>query len=132
MQPIINEIRRLNIKNCKILGVIFNECQNFLFSVRFENCTLDYSSFFGKKMVKTSFIQSSLKEVNFTQANLSGSIFDQSDLLGTIFSGTDLTAVNFITAFNYIIDPELNNIKKASFSTDGIAGLLMKYQIKIV
>jgi fluoroquinolone resistance protein len=118
--------------NCKILGVIFSECQNFLFSVEFESCILDYSSFFGKKMIKTGFSQSSLKEVNFTQTNLSGSVFDQCDLLGTIFSGTDLTAANFTTAFNYIIDPELNNIKKASFSTNGIAGLLMKYQIKIV
>jgi len=32
---------------------------------------------------------------------------------------------------NYSIDPELNKIKKARFSTQGIAGLLDKYDIEI-
>jgi len=32
---------------------------------------------------------------------------------------------------NYSIDPEKNKIKKARFSTAGIAGLLDKYDIEI-
>jgi hypothetical protein len=32
---------------------------------------------------------------------------------------------------NYSIDPDLNKIKKARFSTQGIAGLLDKYDIEI-
>ena len=119
-------------KHCKILGVNFTPCQDFLFTVRFESCFLDYSSFMDKKMLKTNFIQTSLKEVSFTRTNLSGSVFDQTDLMNAVFNQTDLTGVNFVTAFNYIIDPELNNIKKAIFSADGLAGLLNKYQIKIV
>src|SRR5476651_1452047 len=42
-------------KDCKILGVIFSECQDMLFSVAFEGCILDFSSFMGKKMIKTRF-----------------------------------------------------------------------------
>lgn len=118
--------------NCKILGVIFSDCENFLFAVGFKNCLLDYASFFGKKMPKTNFIQSSLKETNFTQTNLSGAVFDRSDLGDAIFSETDLTGANLTTAFNYSIDPEINIIKKASFSIDGLAGLLTKYNIKII
>src|ERR1700712_5734386 len=37
-------------KNCKILGVNFSECQDFLFSVMFDGCILDYASFQRKKM----------------------------------------------------------------------------------
>jgi len=118
--------------DCKLLGIIFSECQDFLFSVGFKNCILDYSSFFGKKLPKTKFIHSSLKEVNFTQANLSGAVFDLSDLSGTIFNDTDLREANFVTAFNYSFDPEFNLLRKASFSADGIGGLLTKYEIKIV
>jgi fluoroquinolone resistance protein len=119
-------------KNCKILGVNFSLCEDFLFSVRFESCALDYSSFMSKKMVKTTFSKSSLKEVTFTQANLTSSVFDDCNLLETVFRQTDLTSVNFATALNYIIDPELNIMKKAIFSTHGLPGLLDKYDIKIV
>jgi fluoroquinolone resistance protein len=119
-------------KNCKILGVIFSECQDLLFSVRFTSCMLDYASFMGKKMVKTSFKKSSLKEVNFTQTNLSGSLFEETDLSGAVFNGTDLSSANFVTAYNFVIDPELNNIKKAVFSAHSLPGLLAKYQIKII
>ena len=118
--------------NCKILGVNFSECQNLLFSVTFKSSILDYASFMGKKMLNTKFINTSLKEATFSQANLAGSLFDQCDLSGTVFNRSDLGGVNFVTAFNYSIDPEINNIKKASFSADGIAGLLSKYQLKIV
>ena len=117
--------------NCKLLGIIFSECQDFLFSVKFESCILDYSSFMGKKMPKTYFIKSSLKEVNFTRTNLSGSVFNETDLADTLFNGTDLTAANFLTAFNYMIDPELNNLKKACFSLHGLPGLLTRHQLKI-
>jgi len=118
-------------KNCKILGVNFSPCVDFLFSVRFEDCILDYASFMGKKMVKTSFIKTSLKEVTFSQANLSGAVFDQCDLADAVFNRTDLAAANFVTAYNYIIDPELNNVKRAIFSANGILGLLDKYDIRI-
>jgi len=119
-------------KQCKILGVNFTPCQDFLFTVRFESCMLDYTSFMGKKMLKTFFIKTSLKEASFTGANLAGSVFDDTDLMDAVFNQTDLTGVNFTTAYNYIFDPELNIMRKAVFSLNGVPGLLSKYGIKIV
>jgi fluoroquinolone resistance protein len=119
-------------KSCKILGVNFSQCADFLFAVEFDACILDYSSFMGKKMLKTQFGKSSLKEANFTQVNLSGSVFNECDLSGAIFSQTDLTSVNFSAAYNFDIDPELNYMKKAIFSAGGLPGLLSKHQLKIV
>lgn len=117
---------------CKVLGVNFSPSEDFLFTVRFESCMLDYSSFMAKKMPKTNFIKSSLKEVTFTEAILTGSAFDECDLNGAIFNRTDLTAVNFATASNFILDPELNNLKRAIFSASGLEGLLLKYGIKVL
>jgi fluoroquinolone resistance protein len=117
---------------CKILGVNFYECSDFLFSVAFDNCIIDFASFSGKKMLKTTFVKSSLKETSFAQAILTGSKFEQCDLSGTIFNRTDLSSVNFVTAYHYTIDPEINILKKAVFSSDGLAGLLVKHQLKIV
>jgi fluoroquinolone resistance protein len=83
-------------------------------------------------MPKTTFMKSSLKETSFAQAILTGSKFEQCDLLGTMFNRTDLSSVNFATSYNYTIDPEINTLKKAVFSSEGLAGLLVKHQLKIV
>jgi len=125
-------LNNITFRNCKILGLNFSECHDFLFSVSFESCIVDYSSFMGKKMLKTKFIQTTLKETNFIQANLSGALFEGTDLAGAIFNGTDLSAANLVTAYNYSIDPELNQVKKAAFSMGGLPGLLEKHNIKIV
>jgi len=120
------------IKKCKLLGVNFSHTEDFLFNVRFESCMLDYSSFMRKKLPKTTFIKCSLKEVTFTDAILTGSVFEECDLNGAIFNGTDLIGVNFATALNVIIDPELNKITRAIFSINELEGLLLKYNIKVV
>jgi fluoroquinolone resistance protein len=59
-----------------------------------------------------------------TGAEYNGCTFKKCD-----FSNSN---ANFITAYNYDIDPEINLVKKASFSAQGIHGLLSKYQLKIV
>ena len=118
-------------KECKLLGINFHECEDFLFSVRFENGVLDYSSFVGKKMPKTIFTGTSLKSVVFAKANLTTAKFDNTDLLNAVFEETILKEADFLTAFNYRIDPELNTMNKAKFSLNGVAGLLFKYDIKL-
>ncbi len=82
-------------------------------------------------MTKIKFVHTSLKQVVFTNANLFQAVFDHCDLSDAIFNGTDLREADFVTAHNYSIDPELNTIKKAKFSLDGVVGLLAKYAIRI-
>lgn len=82
-------------------------------------------------MKKTLFKECSIKEANFAETDLSGAVFSKCDLSRTTFQQSDLSGVNFLTAINYSIDPEINNIKKARFSADGVLGLLDKYDIII-
>lgn len=117
--------------DCKLMGIDFHVCNNFLFSMSFINCHLDYSSFFQKKMKKTSFINCSLKEIDFAETDLSMAVFNNCDLLNTSFMRTILEKTDFRTAINYSFDPELNKVKKAKFSVAGIAGLLTKYNLDI-
>lgn len=124
-------LKNVTFQNCKLLGIEFNTCDDFLFQVGFQDCILDYSSFVHKKMLKTKFLNSSFREVTFVGTNLSNSVFENCNLEGTLFNDTQLMAVDFRTAYNYKIDPELNQMKKAKFSTQGISGLLEKYDIKI-
>jgi uncharacterized protein YjbI with pentapeptide repeats len=126
-----SSLKTVQFTNCKLMGIHFHSCTDFLFDVNFQECVLDYSSFANKKMIKTNFVNCSLKEVSFVGANLANSVFDACNLENAIFNDTQLKEVNFLTAYNYIIDPEFNPMKKAKFSTEGIPGLLDKYDIKI-
>ena len=124
-------IKNARFSGCKLMGIDFSRCNNFNFSVSFENCPLDYCSFFQKKMKKTTFIDCSLKETDFTETDLTMAIFSNCDLLHASFMHSILEKADFRTARNYALDPELNKIKKATFSFPAIAGLLAKYDINI-
>ncbi|GIZ10513.1 pentapeptide repeat-containing protein [Flavobacterium sp. UMI-01] len=124
-------LKSVEFTNCKLMGIQFHACNDFLFQVKFQDCILDYASFANKKMQKTLFINTSLKEVAFMGCDLTQSLFDNCNLQAAIFNETQLKEANFLTAYNYTIDPEYNPMRKARFSTDGIPGLLSKYDIKI-
>lgn len=124
-------LKTVLFKDSKLLGIRFDECDDFLFSVQFRDSILDYSWFINKKMPKTGFSNCSLKGVNFSGADLTSASFENANLEGAIFDNTQLKSADFTTAYNYRIDPEFNPMPKAKFSVQGIPGLLEKYDIKI-
>ncbi len=124
-------LRDCTFKDCKLLGLHFFNCHDFLFAVTFENCNLNLASFYRMKIKKTIFKNCNLQEVDFSEADLSAALLDNCDLALSVFSNTILEKADLKTAYNYSIDPETNYIKKAKFSSNGIAGLLDKYDLEI-
>jgi fluoroquinolone resistance protein len=123
--------REVEFTDCKLLGLHFEDCKAFLFSIYVVNCNLNLSCFFQVNLKRSKIKNSSLHEVDFTSADLSNLHLDNWDLLNATFMGTNLEAADLRLAINYSIDPELNKIKKAKFSSTGIAGLLHRYDIVI-
>lgn len=117
--------------HCKMLGVHFEDCHEFFFNVVFDNSQLNMSSFYKRKCRNTQFKNCSLHEVDFTEADCTNLVFYNCDLARAVFSNTILEKADFRTSYNYSIDPELNRIRKAKFSSSGISGLLDKYDIEI-
>jgi len=117
--------------NCKMLGLHFDDCNEFGVSFSFENCTLDHSSFYKLKIIKTVFSGSRLTGVDFSDCDLTGSSFLDCDLSGAVFDNSNLERVDFITAVNYSLDPDKNKLKRTRFSSGGLPGLLNKYDIII-
>jgi fluoroquinolone resistance protein len=124
-------LRDVQFKNCKLLGVHFHTCNNFLFTVNFENCMLNLASFYKLGMKKTRFTNCTLHEVDFTETDLSAALFPDCDLAGAVFDQTNLEKTDLSGAYNYAIDPETNRIRKARFALHGLPGLLLKYQVEI-
>lgn len=123
--------REVEFNQSKLLGLHFEDCNEFLFEVRFSACLLNLSSFFNRKLKNTRFTNCKLHEVDFVNADLSHTTFADCDLLGATFDQSNLEKADLSTAFNYIIDPESNRIKKAKFSSSGLIGLLQRYDIEV-
>ena len=121
----------VRFQGCKMLGLRFDHCNEFALSFTTENCTLDHSSFYGRKLRKTKFINTQFHEVDFTDADFTAAIFDNCDFTNARFENTILEKADFRTASNYAINPEINRIKKAKFTLPSVIGLLTKYDIII-
>jgi uncharacterized protein YjbI with pentapeptide repeats len=118
-------------KNCKQLGLRFDQCNKLLFSVSFELCVLNFASFYRLKLKNTIFKECKLEEVEFIEADLTKASFHNCDLNRATFENTVLEGADLRTAYNFSVDPEINRMSKARFSVVGVAGLLDKYKIVI-
>jgi uncharacterized protein YjbI with pentapeptide repeats len=121
----------VRFSGCKMLGVQFGYCNGLAFSPQFDNCILDHSSFFERKMTSCTLRGNSFRETDFTDADFSGTLFDNCDLDRAIFDNTNLECADFRTSRNFSIDPTTNRIKKAKFTLTALPGLLRKYKLII-
>lgn len=126
-----SRLQNVSFFDCKLLGLNFSKAIDFALELHFENCILDYASFDSKKLNKSSFKNCKIHTANFTQADLSKSTFLNCDLHESLFANTNLATVDFTTCKTFLIDPELNNIKKAKFLLHDLPGLLYRHDIII-
>jgi uncharacterized protein YjbI with pentapeptide repeats len=124
-------LQNIRFKSCKLSGVNFAKARDFLFEVHFEGCNLDNAVFYQKKNKKAWFNDCSMIETDLTAADLTEAKFNNCNLHRAFFSNTILKGADFRTSYNFTIDPDDNQIKKAMFSVHGLPGLLAKYDIKI-
>lgn len=124
--------RGVEFKNCQISDVNFAMSDKLIFEIRFAYCILDFSKFYALKMKGTTFTECSLIAADFMETDLTEVLFDGCDLYRTVFMKSILLKADFSSSFNYTIDPEINKIKQAIFSREGVKGLLQKYEIQIV
>lgn len=123
--------RNVNFDNCKLLGLHFEYCNDFLFEVKFENCLLNLSSFYKLKMKKTYFANCEMHEVDFTNTDLNLAVFKDCDLMGALFDQTNLEKADLRGAHNFSIDPENNKLKKAKVMQHTLVGFLHKYELVV-
>ena len=83
-------------------------------------------------MQKSSFENCSLRGANFTQADLSASVINNCDFYEAIFADSNLSGLDFTSCKNFLIDPDMNNLRKAKFSKYDLTGLLYRHDIIIV
>lgn len=123
--------REVKFRNSKLLGIHFEHTNEFLFSIAFVGCQLNLCSFYNRSLKGTDFENCNLQEADFAGADLTGATFNNCDLHGALFDNTILEKADLRSSYGFSIDPEMNRIKKARFSLNGVTGLLSKYDIEI-
>ncbi|MBK0378082.1 pentapeptide repeat-containing protein [Mucilaginibacter segetis] len=123
--------QNINFTHCKLSGVNFSKSRDFLFEINFDHCILDNAIFYRKKNKSAKFSDCSMVETDLTEADLASAKFVNCNLHRAFFNNTILKGADLRTSFNFNIDPDINHIKKACFSLNGLPGLLSKYDIKV-
>ncbi|MDO9000856.1 MAG: pentapeptide repeat-containing protein [Bacteroidota bacterium] len=131
LKTLNSRMQNVSFFDCKLLGLNFSGAIDFAFELHFENCILDYASFDKKKLNKSSFKNCKIHSANFTQADLSKCTITNCDFYESLFANTNLSTVDFTTNKNFLIDPEINTIKKTKFLAQDLANLLYRYDIII-
>lgn len=126
-----SSFKNVKFTNCKMLGLRFDECDDFLFQVDFEHCNLALASFYGVSLKQRSFISCNLRETDFTEAKMQGCSMVSCQTYEAQFERTHLERADLRGADGITLDPENNFIKGARFSRENLEGLLSKYQIVI-
>lgn len=131
METKINYIslRGVFFTKCNFTNVNFAMTDQVIFEFHFKDCLLDYSKFYALKLRKMQFINCSMIAVDFMGSDLTEVLFDNCNLRHAVFIDTIANKADFSTSYDYAFDPDKNKIKKAIFSTEGLKGLLQKYDI---
>lgn len=122
-------LRDASFTDCNFSNVNFSMVDSLLFGVEFKDCILDYAKFYTLKIKGIIFSNCSLTAVDFMSTDLTGVIFDNCNLHKAVFVDAVANKADFTTSYNFSIDPERNQLKKAMFSEAGLKGLLDKYDI---
>lgn len=124
-------LRGVEFYDCNFTNVNFAMTDQVIYYFNFTNCRLDFTKFYSLKLKKMHFTGCSLISADFMETDLSETVFDNCDLRRAVFYKTNLSKTDFSTSYHFSIDPEQNKMKKAKFSTDGLKGLLEKYDLVI-
>lgn len=100
--------------------------------IDFNDCSLNYSTFFGLKLNGIRITHCIAREVDFGEADLTRAVFDGTDLAGSLFMHTNLTEADFTKASNYSISAKHNQLMKTKFSLPEAMSLLYGLDIILV
>lgn len=116
--------REVRFEGCKMIGLVWGDCQPFFAAPEFTHCQLQYNSFVQVKLPGIHFRGCDLTEADFTGADLSGAKFEDTILTKAIYDQTDLRKADLRSALGFTIDPNRNKLQKMRISLEGAPGLL--------
>lgn len=131
-----SSFREVSFSSSKLLGIDWTTARwpsvALSGQLRFEECLLNSSSFFGLYLQELKMEACQAHDVDFTEADCGHASFLQTDFAGATFHQSKLVKADFSDATNYVIDVRTNKINGARFSLPDAVNLLRSLDIEIV
>lgn len=118
-------------KDCRLMGVNFTTCNDFLLNFEFADSILDNVFISEKKLQKIKIRGCTLKDCDFMRVDFRSADFEKTVFNKVNFSECNLEKADFRKAENYSINPESNRIKNARFSLPEAQSFLAFLGIRI-
>lgn len=119
-------------KECKMIGLRMEDMDDLGLKIDFQECVLNFTSFYGMKLKKCQFSSCIMHDVDFSDSDLTGIDITDCDLTGATFDNTILEKSNLEGSYNFKINPTNNRIRGARFSKTELSGLLDSLGIIVV
>lgn len=126
-----SNLQEVLFTDCKLIGILINEINDFGFSIDCINCVLDYCTFDTIRLNTSMFKDCRMQGASFKKTDLSKTKLINCDFLNVIFSETNIKGVDFRSNTNLQMNLSDNYIKKTKFSQYQLYGLLSHYDIII-
>lgn len=131
-----------DLTNTRLLSCTFEECDlvainwslldwPIYFSLEFNKCVLNRSSFVGLNLKGIKILSSFCNEVDFSESDLQKAVLTKTEFLNSIFRNNNLEKANFKGDKYYSINPIANSLKGAQFDLPEAVSLLENMGIKI-
>lgn len=131
-----SKLSDLTFDSCKMIGIDWTmaDWKSLLTAepIKFIECILNDSNFFGLDLESLVIKASRAKEVDFRNSSLKKANFTETDFKNALFENTNLEEANFTEAQNTHIDIRKNNLKGAIFSRYEALYLLETMGIELV
>ena len=136
------DLHRANLKNTtfnevyfqdsKLIGLPFDQCSKFLFSISAKNSDFSFSIFNQLKNRKERFERCLFKNCLFEEVDFQECEFHACDFQQASFVECNFQKASFRACENLWLDPRENQLKNAQFEMQQLPGLLQFAGIKIV
>ena len=126
----------INFVQCKLVGVDWTKASwpsfNLDSELKFNQCILTDSSFFGLTLNELEFDECKLQDVDFREGNFAHSTMVYCDFSNSLFMRTNLQGVDFTESCNFSINVLENQLSKAKFSKYEALSLLESLGIELL
>ncbi len=134
----VNYSRFLNVnfEHCKLIGVDWSKAHwpniTSFAALKFQQCILNYSSFFALHLQEITIEECKAHEVDFRSGNFTDANLSYTNFTGALFNHTKLNRCNFKEASHYHIDVLNNDIHGAKFCRFEAVSLLESLGIELL
>ena len=123
--------QEVDLVGCKALGVRWDTCNPFLFSLKATDSQLDYGCWVGVDLSRSRFKGGSLREADFTEVNGQGLIMADVDVTGARWERCSLQGAAFSEMRGWVMDLQENEVRGMKVDREALPGLVATWGLEL-